>query len=118
MKEIIYHYMIISHDNNLPFILSLWVLPRDAMLARWSRGIYSGTVSVRLSVHLFITSQSSTKKAKPRILLIVSHSRPELSFSDAKHLREIRPGCPIARAPCAGGISQNRRLRLDRLFDK
>jgi len=34
----------------------------------------------------------------------------ELSFSDAKDLREIRPGSPPAVAPNAGGVSQNRRL--------
>ena len=34
----------------------------------------------------------------------------ELSFSDAKHLREIRPGSPPTRAPNACGVGQNRRL--------
>ena len=33
-----------------------------------------------------------------------------LSFSDAKDLREIRPGSPPTRAPNAGGVGQNRRL--------
>jgi len=32
-----------------------------------------------------------------------------LQFSDAKDLREIRPGSPPTRAPNAGGVSQNRR---------
>ena len=33
-----------------------------------------------------------------------------LSFSDAKDLREIRPGSPPTRAPNAGGVGQHRRL--------
>ena len=33
-----------------------------------------------------------------------------LWFSDAKDLREIRPGSPPTRAPNAGGVGQNRRL--------
>ena len=33
-----------------------------------------------------------------------------LQFSDAKDLREIRPGSPPTRAPNAGGVGQNRRL--------
>ena len=31
-------------------------------------------------------------------------------FSDAKDLREIRPGSPPTGAPNAGGVGQNRRL--------
>jgi len=31
-------------------------------------------------------------------------------FSDAKDLREIRPGSPPTRAPSAGGVGQNRRI--------
>jgi len=33
-----------------------------------------------------------------------------LYFSDAKDLREIRPGSPPTRAPNAGGVGENRRL--------
>jgi len=33
-----------------------------------------------------------------------------LSFSEAKDLREIRPGSPPTGAPNAGGVGQNRRL--------
>ena len=33
-----------------------------------------------------------------------------LQFSDAKDLREIRPGSPPTGAPNAGGVGQNRRL--------
>jgi len=33
-----------------------------------------------------------------------------LYFSDAKDLREIRPGSPPTGAPNAGGVGQNRRL--------
>jgi len=33
-----------------------------------------------------------------------------LQFSDAKDLREIRPGSPPTGLPNAGGVGQNRRL--------
>ena len=33
-----------------------------------------------------------------------------LWYSDAKDLRESRPGSPPTRAPNAGGVGQNRRL--------
>jgi len=33
-----------------------------------------------------------------------------VQFSDAKDLREIRPGSPPTGAPNAGGVGQNRRL--------
>ena len=33
-----------------------------------------------------------------------------LQFSDAKDLREIRPGSPPRRAPNAGGVGRNQRL--------
>jgi len=33
-----------------------------------------------------------------------------LQFSEAKDLREIRPGSPATGAPNAGGVGQNRRL--------
>jgi len=33
-----------------------------------------------------------------------------LQFSDAKDIREIRPGSPPTGAPNAGGVGQNRRL--------
>ena len=53
-----------------------------------------------------------------RALLIIVLVRPNLysagpqglSFSDAKDLREIRPGSPPTGAPNAGGVGQNRRL--------
>jgi len=39
------------------------------------------------------------------------HTIPQgVQLSDAKDLREIRPGSPPARAPNAGGVGQNRRL--------
>ena len=44
------------------------------------------------------------------------HTIPQgVLFSDAKDLREIRPGSPPTRAPNAGGVGQNRRLSS---FDK
>jgi len=40
-----------------------------------------------------------------------NHTIPQgLLFSDAKGLREIRPGSPSTGAPNAGGVGQNRRL--------
>jgi len=39
------------------------------------------------------------------------HTIPQgLNFSDAKDLREIRPGSPPTTASNAGGVGQNRRL--------
>ena len=39
------------------------------------------------------------------------HTIPQgLWFSEAKDLREIRPGSPPTGAPNAGGVGQNRRL--------
>jgi len=65
------------------------------------------SVSVRLSV----TSRSSTKTAKHRLTQTTPHDSPGTQlFSDAKDLREIRPGSPPTRAPNAGGVGQNRRL--------
>ena len=66
-----------------------------------------------LSVHLPLTSRSSTKTAKRRITQTTPHDTPGsliFWFSDAKDLREIRPGSPPTRAPNAGGVGQNRRL--------
>jgi len=51
-----------------------------------------------LSVRPSVTSRCSTKTAKRRM------------FSDAKDLREIRPGSHPTGAPNAGGVGQNRRL--------
>jgi len=64
-----------------------------------------GHVSVRPSV----TSRCSTKTAKRRITQITPHDSPwGLYFSEAKDLREIRPGSPPTGAPNAGGVGQNR----------
>ena len=48
------------------------------------------------------------------------HMIPQgLQFSDAKDLREIRPGSPPMGAPNAGGVGQNRRLLTNnRLYIK
>jgi len=57
------------------------------------RGTSHGPVSVRLSVRSFVTSRCSTKTTKRRITKIKHHTIAQgLTFSDAKDLREIRPG--------------------------
>ena len=48
--------------------------------------------------------------AKCRITQTTPHDTPGSLVSDAKDLREIRPGSPPTRAPNAGGVGQNRRL--------
>ena len=65
-------------------------------------GTSHGPVSV--SVHLSVTSRSSTKTAKRRITQ-TPHDTP-----DAKDLREIRWGSPPMGAPNAGGVGQNWRF--------
>ena len=61
-----------------------------------------GPVSVRLSVCLSVTSRCSTKTAKLRIT--------QGDSSDAKDLREIRPGSPATGAQNADGVGQTRRV--------
>jgi len=74
------------------------------------RGTSHGTVSVRLSIRLSVTSRCSTKTAKLRITQ-QHHTIPQgLLFSEVKDLREIRPGSPPTGAPNAGGVGQNRQL--------
>jgi len=63
-----------------------------------------------MNLCLSVTSRSSTKTAKRRITLTTPHDSPATLVSDAKDLREIRPGSPPTRAPNAGGEGQNRRL--------
>ena len=75
-----------------------------------SHGPVSVCLSVRPSVCLSITSRCSTKTAKRRITQTTPHDSPVTLVTDAKDLREIRPGSPPTRAPNAGGVGQNRRL--------
>ena len=65
---------------------------------------------VRMSVCLSVTSRSSTKTAKRRIIQTTHTIAQGVWFSDAKDLREIRPGSPPTGAPNAGGVGHNRRL--------
>ena len=69
------------------------------------RGTSHGPVSVSVSLSQF--------GVLLKRLNVGSHKQhrtiaQELSFSDAKDLREIRPGSPPTRAPNAGGVGQNR----------
>jgi len=74
------------------------------------RGTSHGPVSVCVCLSVSVTSRSSTKTAKRRITQ-TTHTIPQgLYFSDAKDLREIRPGSPLTRAPNANGVGQNQRL--------
>ena len=65
-----------------------------------------------LSVCLSVTSRSSTKTAKHRITQTTPQDSPgtPVFCSDAKDIREIRPGSPTTRAPNAGEVGQYRRL--------
>jgi len=70
-----------------------------------------------VSVSLSVTSRCSTKTAKHRITQTTPTIPQGLEFSEAKDLREIRPGSPPTGAPNAGGVGQNRRLSTNnRLF--
>ena len=75
------------------------------------RGTSHGPVSVRPSV----TSRSSTKTAKRRITQTTPHDSPGTLVSEAKDLREIRPGSPPTGAPNAGerGVVRVRRTVLE-----
>jgi len=65
----------------------------------------SVSVCVRLSqVGVLLKRQSVGSHKQHRTIL------QGLYFSDAKDLREIRPGSPPTRAPNAGWVGQNRRL--------
>ena len=82
------------------------VLPRDAMLAR-----YMLWPCVCLSVSVCLSQVSILLKW----LNTASHKQHNtiaqgLWFSDAKDLREIRPGSPPMGASNVGGVGQNRRL--------
>ena len=73
------------------------------------RGTSQGPVSVRLSV------RPSQVGVLLKRLNVGSHKQHHtiaqgLWFSDAKDLREIRPGSPPTGAPNAGGVGQNQRL--------
>ena len=63
-----------------------------------------------MALCLSFTSQSSSKTAKRRITQTTPHDSAGTLVSDAKDIREIRPGSPPTRAPNAGGVGQNRRL--------
>jgi len=66
--------------------------------------------SVRPSVCLSVTSESSTKTAKRRITQTTSHDSPGTLVFWSQRSPEIRPGLPPTRAPNTGGVGQNRRL--------
>ena len=69
--------------------------------------------SVRLSVCLSVCpSQAGVLLKRQNVgSNKQQHTIPQgLLFSEAKDLREIRPGSPPTRAPNAGGVGQNRRL--------
>ena len=77
------------------------------------RGTSHGPVSV--SVRLSVCVRLSQVGVLLKRLNVGSHKQHHtiaqgLYFSDAKDLREIRPGSPPMGAPNAGGVGQNRRL--------
>ena len=74
------------------------------------RGTSHGSVSVRPSVCLSVTSRSSTKTAKRRITQTTPHDSPgTLVFSRQRSPRNSTGSHPT-RAPNAGEVGQNRRL--------
>ena len=86
-------------------------LPRDAMHPRYGPwACVCLSVCVRLSQVGVLLKRLNGGSQKQH------HTIPQrLQFSDAKDLREIRPGSPPTRAPNAGGVGQNRRLSTNRL---
>ena len=103
------------------------VATKSTELCGWMSEISLGVLKVSLHVQIFtvrcyasavlamglclsVTSRSSTKMAKQRITQTTPHDSTGTLVSDAKDLREIRPGSPPTRAPNAGGVGQNRRL--------
>jgi len=73
------------------------------------RGTSHGPVSVCLSVR---PSQVGVLLKRLKLGSNKQHHTISqgIQFSEAKDLREIRPGSPPTRAPNAGGMGQNRRL--------
>jgi len=76
------------------------------------RGTSHGPVSLCPSV----TSRSSTKTAKHRITQTTPHDSPGTLVSEAKDLREIRPGSPPTGSPNAGGGQNGRLSTNNRLY--
>ena len=73
------------------------------------RGTSHGPVSV--SVCVCVCPSQAGVLLKRQNVGSHKHTIPQgVQLSDAKDLREIRPGSPPARAPNAGGVGQNRRL--------
>ena len=64
------------------------------------RGTSHGPVSVRLSAQVGVLLKRLNEESHKQHHTIVQG----LQFSDAKDLREIRPGSPPTRAPNAGGV--------------
>jgi len=74
---------------------------------------------IRGTSHSPVSVRPSVRPSQVGVLLkrvnVGSHKQHHtiaqgLQFSDAKDLREIRPGSPPTGAPNAGGVDQNRRL--------
>jgi len=79
-----------------------WFLPRDAMHPQYMLWPCVCVCLSQVGVLLKWLNIGSHKQ---------HHTIAQgLYFSDAKDLREIRPGSPPTGAPNAGGVGQNRRL--------
>jgi len=74
---------------------------RDIITARCYA---SAVLAMDLCPSVSVTSQCSTKTAKRSITQTTNTIPQKLLFSDAKDLREIRPGTPPTRASNAGGV--------------
>jgi len=87
-------------ELQIPFSVSTGFYPRDAMLARYCRHRVSVCTSIRLSV----TSQCSTKMAKPTIMQTTPCNSPGTVVFDAENFGGIPKGSPLTRAPIRGGV--------------
>ena len=87
---------------------SSWFLPRDAVHPRYYEPV---SVSVCPSFCLCLSQVTVLLKRLNRGSHKQHHTIAQgFQCSDAKDLREIRPGSPLTGAPNTGGLGQNRRL--------
>jgi len=95
-----------SHDTGYKIVSSRYVLPRDAMLAR-----YMLSSSVCPSVRLSVTCRHCTKTAKRRIMQITPyHYRPlTLVFWRQRSRQNSNEATPTG-APNKGGVGSNWRF--------
>ena len=110
-----------SSHRSLPFFQTDSTDSPDCLLILLSISIFTARcyASAVLAMVLCPSVHLSVCPSQAGVLLkrlnVGSHKQHHtivqgLQFSEAKDLREIRPGSPPTRAPNAGGVGQNRRL--------